>query len=149
MAGIDAPLAVVEHQYLVSAPVPQLESVTEDFPLVRDPELMFYLRREQNRLLFGNYGHEGRTVWEDGLPDAFDSSLFADSTDDISEAAERAMAHVPILREVGVAEFVNGPITYSPDANPLVGPAPGVRNFYQAVGAQIGITHAAAVGKRY
>ena len=147
MAGIDAPLAVVEHQYLVSAPVPQLESTTESFPLVRDPELMFYLRREQNRLLFGNYGHEGRTVWEDGLPDAFDSLLFADSTDDISEAAERAMAHLPILREVGVAEFVNGPITYSPDANPLVGPAPGVRNFYQAVGAQIGITHAAAVGK--
>ena len=147
MAGVDAPLAVVEHQYVVSAPVPQLESTTESFPLVRDPELMFYLRREQNRLLFGNYGHEGRTVWEDGLPDVFDSSLFHDSTDDVAEAAERAIAHVPILGEVGIAEFVNGPIAYSPDAYPLVGPAPGVPNFYQAVGVQVGITHAAAVGK--
>jgi dimethylglycine dehydrogenase len=77
----------------------------------------------------------------------FDSSLFADSTDDITEVAARAMAHVPILGEVGIAEFINGPITYSPDANPLIGPAPGVHNFYQAVGVQIGITHAAAAGK--
>jgi len=147
MAGIDVPLAVLEHQYLVTGPVAELDAVAETFPLVRDPELMFYLRREQDRLLFGNYGHEGRTVWEDERPDVFDSSLFVDSTEDIAEVAEQAMAHVPILGQVGIAEFVNGPITYSPDANPLVGPAPGVRNFYQAVGVQIGITHAAAVGK--
>ncbi|MGI9606111.1 MAG: GcvT family protein [Acidimicrobiales bacterium] len=147
MAGVDAPLAVLEHQYLVTGPVPELAATTEMFPLVRDPELMFYLRREQDSFLFGNYGHEGRTVWEERLPDVFDSALFADSTDDIVAVAEQAMNHVPILGQVGIAEFVNGPITYSPDANPLVGPAAGVRNFYQAVGVQIGITHAAAVGK--
>ncbi len=147
MAGISAPLAVLEHQYLVTGPVDALEGIEQTFPLVRDPEIMFYLRREQDRLLFGNYGHAGRTVWEDGPPDVFDSSLFADSTDDIAEVAERAMAHVPILGDVGVAEFVNGPITYCPDANPLIGPAAGVPNFYQAVGVQIGITHAAAAGK--
>ena len=147
MAGIDAPLAVLEHQYLVTGPVPQLREMSETFPLVRDPELMFYLRREQDRLLFGNYGHPGRTPWTDGPPDVFDSSLFAPSTDDIAEVASQAEAHVPLLGEVGVAEFVNGPIAYSPDANPLVGPAAGVHGFYQAVGVQIGITHAAAVGK--
>ncbi|MEM7093092.1 MAG: FAD-dependent oxidoreductase [Actinomycetota bacterium] len=147
MAGIDVPLAVLEHQYLVTGNVPALDDISEPFPLVRDPEIMFYLRQEQDRLLFGNYGHEGRTVWEDGRPDLFDSSLFADSTDDIGAVASQAMAHVPILGEVGIAEFVNGPITYAPDANPLIGPAPGVRNFYQAVGVQIGITHAAAAGK--
>lgn len=147
MAGIAAPLAVLEHQYLVTGSVPELQQRADMFPLVRDPELMFYLRQEQDRLLFGNYGHAGRTVWEDGPPEVFDSSLFADSTDDIAEVAEQAMAHVPLLGEVGIAEFVNGPITYSPDANPLVGPAPGARNFYQAVGVQIGITHAAAIGK--
>ena len=147
MAGFDTPLAVLEHQYLVTGPVPELDSIVEPFPLVRDPELMFYLRREQDRLLFGNYGHAGRTVWEEGLPDVFDSALFADSTDDIAEVAEQAMVHVPVLGDVGIAEFVNGPITYSPDANPLVGPAAGVDDFYQAVGVQIGVTHAAAVGK--
>jgi len=147
MAGVDAPLAVLEHQYLVTGPVAELESLDTTFPLVRDPEIMFYLRQEQDRLLFGNYGHEGRTVWEAGPPEVFDSSLFAASTNDIAEVAAQASAHVPLLGEVGIAEFVNGPITYSPDANPLVGPAPGVRNFYQAVGVQIGITHAAAVGK--
>jgi dimethylglycine dehydrogenase len=147
MAGVDAPLAVLEHQYLVTGPIAELEDRTEPFPLVRDPEIMFYLRQEQDRFLFGNYGHEGRTVWEDGPPAEFNASLFADSTDDIAAVAEQAMAHVPLLGDVGIAEFVNGPITYSPDSNPLVGPAPGVRNFYQAVGVQIGITHAAAVGK--
>ena len=146
MAGVDAPLAILEHQYLVTGPVAALEGL-DPFPLVRDPEIMFYLRQENDRLLFGNYGHEGRSVWHDGPPAVFDSSLFPDSTDDIAEVAAQATAHVPVLGQVGIAEFVNGPITYSPDANPLIGPAPGVPNFYQAVGVQIGITHAAAAGK--
>ena len=147
MAGIGAPLAVLEHQYLVTGAVPELVENTEIFPLVRDPEIMFYLRRENDRLLFGNYGHEGRTVWENGAPDIFDSSLFAPDDEGIAEIAELAMAHVPLLGEVGIAEFVNGPITYTPDMNPLIGPAAGVEGFYQAVGVQIGITHAAAAGK--
>ncbi len=147
MVGVETPVAVLEHQYLLTGPVPELANRTELFPLVRDPEIMFYLRQEQEAFLFGNYGHEGRTVWEDGLPDVFDASLFADSTDDIAEVAERAMAHVPLLGEVGVAHFVNGPIAYSPDANPLIGPVAEVDNFYQAACVQIGITHAAAAGK--
>ncbi len=147
MAGIEVPLAVLEHQYLLTGPVPELDDVSTTFPLVRDPEIMFYLRRESDRLLFGNYGHEGRTVWEDAKPDVFDSSLFAPDDDGIAEVAELAMAHVPILGEVGIAEFVNGPITYTPDMNPLIGPAAGVDGFYQAIGVQIGITHAAAAGK--
>ena len=146
MAGVAAPLSILEHQYLVTGPVAALERL-DPFPLVRDPEIMFYLRQENDRLLFGNYGHEGRSVWHDGPPPVFDSSLFADSTEDIAEVAAQAAVHVPVLGEVGIAEFVNGPITYSPDANPLIGPAPGVPNFYQAVGVQIGITHAAAAGK--
>ena len=147
MAGADIPLAVLEHQYLVTGPVPELAHHGGVLPLVRDPEIMFYLRQEQDAFLFGNYGHEGRTVWETGPPDRFDSGLFAASTDDIAEVAARATAHVPLLGEVGVARFVNGPITYSPDANPLVGPAAGLDNFYVAAGVQIGITHAAAIGK--
>ena len=147
MAGIEVPLAVLEHQYLVTGAVPELVENADVFPLVRDPEIMFYLRRENDRLLFGNYGHVGRTVWEDAKPDVFDSSLFAPDDEGIAEIAEQAMAHVPLLGEVGIAEFVNGPITYTPDMNPLIGPAPGVDGFYQAVGVQIGITHAAAAGK--
>ncbi|MEM7339610.1 MAG: FAD-dependent oxidoreductase [Actinomycetota bacterium] len=147
MVGVEVPLAVLEHQYLVTGPVPELKAHDEVFPLVRDPEIMFYLRRENDRLLFGNYGHEGRTVWEDGRPDVFDSSLFAADDEGIAEVAEQAMAHLPILGEVGIAEFVNGPITYTPDMNPLIGPAAGVDGFYQAIGVQIGITHAAAAGK--
>ena len=147
MAGVDIPLAVLEHQYLVTGPVRELAGYRDVLPLVRDPEIMFYLRREQDAFLFGSYGHEGRTVWETGAPDVFDSGLFAASTDDIAEVAVRAAGHVPLLGEAGIARFVNGPITYSPDANPLVGPVAGLDNFYLAAGVQIGITHAAAAGK--
>ena len=63
--------------------------------------------------------------------DIFDSSLFAPDDEGIAEIAELAMAHVPLLGEVGIAEFVNGPITYTPDMNPLIGPAAGVEGFYQ------------------
>ncbi len=146
MVGVATPLAVVEHQYLVTGPVDELAGL-DPFPLVRDPELMFYLRQEQDALLFGNYGHPGRTVWEAGLPAEFNASLFPPSTADIAETAARAAVHVPILEEAGVARFVNGPIAYAPDAQPLCGPVEGVEGFYQATGFQIGVTQAAAAGK--
>ncbi len=146
LAGVELPVANLEHQYLITEPVDGLADQSI-FPLVRDPELMFYLRREQDAFLFGNYGHAGRTVWADRLPETFDSRLFPPSTDDIADTAEKAMAHVPVLGEVGIARFVNGPIAYAPDAQPLCGPTPGLPGFFQATAFQIGITHAAAAGK--
>lgn len=147
MIGRPLPVAVLEHQYLVTEPLPVLEEDSALFPLVRDPELCFYLRRERASLLFGSYAHEGRLAFTDGLPADFAHSLFEDSVDDIGELAERAARHVPMLAEAGVQRFVNGPIGYSPDAVPLCGPAHGLPNFYHACGIQVGITHAAAVGK--
>jgi len=147
MVGVEIPLVVLEHQYLVTGPVPGLDAVGETFPLIRDPELMYYLRREQDALLFGDYGHAGQVAWSDGLPAAFDARLFPPAVDGIAASAERAMGHVPVLGDVGVARFVNGPIAYSPDANPLVGPVAGVSGFYQAACVQVGVTQAAAVGR--
>ncbi len=147
MVGAPLPISVLEHQYLVTGPVPALDDVDEPFPLIRDPELCYYLRREQDALLFGDYGHEGRPVWRDALPASFDSRLFPPAEEGIAASAERAMAHVEVLGEVGVARFVNGPIAYSPDANPLVGPVAGIPGFLQAACVQVGVTQAAAVGK--
>ncbi len=147
LVGQSLPVATLEHQYLVTEPLPALEADSELFPLVRDPDIRFYLRRERASFLFGSYGHPGRLAFADGIPDGFAHALFEDSPDDIADLIEQAIDHVPLLGEAGVQRFVNGPIGYSPDALPLCGPAAGLPNFYHACGIQIGITHSAAVGK--
>ena len=131
-------MVTLEHQYLVTEPLPQLEEDTQLFPLVRDPDIRFYLRRERSGLLLGSYGHPGRVAFTDGIPDDFVHGLFPDSVDDIAEVMEAALTHIPLLAEAGVQRFVNGPIGYSPDALPLCGPAHGLPNFYHACGIQGG-----------
>ncbi len=145
--GQHIPVATLEHQYLVTEPLDALEQNKEIFPLVRDPDIRFYLRRERASFLFGSYGHPGRLAFKDGIPDQFAHSLFEDSVDDMIDLIEQAIEHVPLLGEAGIQRFVNGPIGYSPDALPLCGPAYGLPNFYHACGIQVGITHSAAVGK--
>ncbi len=147
MAGLHVPVVTLEHQYMVTTALSELEADTTLFPLIRDPDIRFYLRRERNALLLGSYGHEGRPVWQSGVPDDFERQLFADDIDGMMAVFEAAASHVPLLAEAGAQRFVNGPIPYAPDALPLVGPAGGVRNFYHATGVQIGITHSAAIGK--
>ena len=135
------------HQYMITDALPDLDQNTDIFPLIRDPELCFYLRRERDAFLLGSYAHEGRPVWQEGVPADFDHQLFPDDVDGMMEVFEAALPHVPILETAGARRFVNGPIPYAPDALPLVGPAAGARNFYHATGVQIGITHSAAIGK--
>ena len=148
MAGLYAPVVTLEHQYLVTESIPALEEHSALFPLVRDPDIRFYLRRERNAFLVGSYAHDGRPAWQqEGPLDDFAHQLFPDSVEDILDVLEATMAHVPLLGEAGAQRFVNGPIAYAPDALPLVGPAAGAPNFYQATGVQIGITHSAAIGK--
>ena len=148
MAGLSVPVVTLEHQYLVTEPIAELAAHPALFPLVRDPDIRFYLRREGNAFLLGSYAHAGRPAWaKDGPPDDFAHQLFPDSVDDILDVLEATMAHVPILGKAGAQRFVNGPIAYAPDALPLVGPAAGASNFYHATGVQIGITHSAAIGK--
>ena len=147
LAGQHIPVATLEHQYLVTGPVSALEQDARPFPLVRDPDIRFYLRREGTSLLFGSYGHPGRPAFTDGVPDDFAHQLFPDSMDDIAGVLEEAVAHIPLLAEAGVQRFVNGPIAYAPDALPICGPAAGLPNLYHACGIQVGITQAAAAGK--
>ncbi len=148
LAGLSAPVVTLEHQYLVTNPLAPLEQDPTPFALVRDPDLRFYLRREGNAFLLGSYAHEGCLAWGGAEPpDEFAHQLFPDRVDAILNVLEKALVHVPLLADAQAQRFVNGPIAYAPDALPLVGPAAGMRNFYHATGVQIGITHAAAIGK--
>ena len=79
LAGQHIPVATLQHQYLVTGPVPALEAHAELFPLVRNPDIRFYLRREGASLLSGSYGHPGRPAFTGGVPDDFAHQLFPDS----------------------------------------------------------------------
>lgn len=148
LAGLYTPVVALEHQYLVTEPLAALEEHPGLFPLVRDPDIRFYLRRERNAFLVGSYAHDGRVAWAtDGPPDDFAHQLFPDSVEDILDVLDATITHVPLLAEAGAQRFVNGPIAYAPDALPLVGPAAGAPGFFHATGVQVGITHSAAIGK--
>jgi len=140
-------LVTLEHQYLITEDLPEVRALDKRLVLIRDPGDCFYLRQERDGLLLGTYGHPGKPVWLDGIPPDFGMALFADATDDVEHVVERAVARVPLLGRAGIKGVVNGPIAYAPDAQPLVGPAGGLENFYHCCGLQVGITHGPAAGK--
>ena len=147
MVGQRLPLVTLEHQYLITEDLPELGDHHQRLVLVRDPHDCFYLRQEGNGLLLGAYGHAAKPVWSDGIPADFGMELFPDATADVEHVIERAIARVPLLASAGVRSVVNGPIAYAPDAQPLVGPAEGLTNFYHCCALQVGITHGPAAGK--
>ncbi|HXH03334.1 MAG TPA: FAD-dependent oxidoreductase [Candidatus Competibacteraceae bacterium] len=148
MMGRELPSVVLEHQYLVTAELPALAGRDGKLPLLRDPDDSYYLRQERSALLLGPYEHRGAQArWSAGLPEDFAFQLFADDLERIESYIEAACRRVPILAEAGIQKVINGPIPYTPDGNPLIGPVPGVRNAYECCVFSFGITQAGGAGK--
>ncbi len=147
MLGEPLPIVAMSHQYLVTESIPELEARAEKLPLLRDPDVSYYLRQERAGLLLGPYEWQARPHWLDGIPEDFANQLFADDLDRLEPYIEAAIARVPILGSVGVQRVINGPIPYSPDGNPYIGPAHGLRNFYQCCCFSFGIAQAGGAGK--
>jgi dimethylglycine dehydrogenase len=147
MVGEPLPIVAMSHQYLVTESIPELEARPEKLPLLRDPDVSYYLRQERGGLLLGPYEWQARPHWLDGIPEDFANQLFADDLDRLEPYIEAAIARVPILGSVGVQRVINGPIPYSPDGNPYIGPAHGLVNFYQCCCFSFGIVQAAGAGK--
>ena len=148
MMGRQLPSVVLEHQYLVTASLPELAAREGTLPLLRDPDESYYLRQERDALLLGPYEHHGaRAVWADGLPTDFAFQLFPDDLDRIESYISKACERVPLLASVGIRKVVNGPIPYTPDGNPLIGPVPGLRNAFECCAFSFGITQGGGAGK--
>ena len=148
MVGLDLPIITLEHQYLVTEEIPELEERTELLPLLRDPDDSYYLRQERKGLLLGPYEKEGaKAAWLDGLPDDFANQLWNDDLERIATYIELACARVPILGSVGVRRVVNGPIPYTPDGLPLLGPVHGLTNFWNCAAFSFGICQGGGAGK--
>ena len=147
MVGQYMPIVSMSHQYLVTEMVPELTARKEKLPLLRDPDVSYYLRQERDGLLLGPYEWQATPHWLDGIPDDFAYQLWPDALDRLETYIEKAIERVPLLGTVGVQRVINGPIPYSPDGNPYIGPAHGLPNFYQACCFSFGISQSGGAGK--
>ncbi|MCA0928750.1 GcvT family protein [Ruegeria profundi] len=149
MAGIYFPLHPMEHQYLVTDSIPQIEAIIDaggEHPHVMDPAGESYLRQEGRGLCIGFYEQPCKPWAVDGTPWEFGHELLPDDYDKITDSIEFAYKRFPVLAETGVKSVIHGPFTFAPDGNPLVGPVPGVRNYWSACGVMAGFSQGGGVG---
>jgi dimethylglycine dehydrogenase len=148
MVGQYLPIVSLEHQYLLTESIPELTACKTPLPLLRDPDVSYYLRQERDALLLGPYEKEKAVArWADAVPENFAYQLFPDSLDRLESYIEDAIGRVPILGKVGMQKVINGPIPYSPDGNPYIGPAHGLKNFYHCCCFSFGIAQSGGAGK--
>jgi dimethylglycine dehydrogenase len=149
MLKIKMPAIPVEHQFIVLDQDPELvewRKTNPEHPVIRDADAQSYVREERGGWILGVYEKNAPARFEYGVPDSFRADLFQLDLDRI-EAQYMAMAHrVPSCEASGLKDDFNGPICYTPDGNPLVGPAPGLRNMWLAEGFSFGITAAGGTG---
>ena len=140
-SGLQLPMTSMTHHYLVTEDVPEFKDLETELPVVRDDKMVSgYIRMEQKKGLIGIYEKENpNTVWEDHCPWEAENELFDPDYDRIMPWLENAMERMPVFAELGITREVHGAISHPPDGNPMVGPAPGVRNYWCCCGTQIGI----------
>ncbi len=147
MAGVYLPLHPVEHQYLVTEETPEVYERDAELPHVMDPEGESYLRQEGRGLVIGFY-EQTMDLWaEDGTPRDFGHELLEDNLDRISDSVEFAFRRFPVLERAGIKQVINGPFTFASDGNPLVGPVPGLTNYWSACAVMAGFSQGGGVGK--
>ena len=147
LAGLRLPLMPVEHHYIVTEPIPEIEAMERELPLIGDADAEYYMRQEGQGLLLGVY-ESPCTHWAvDGTPQDFGHELLPDDLARMERNMAHAVESVPVLGRAGVRRVVNGPMIFSPDLNPLVGPLPDLRNYWCACGVMTAFSQAAAVGK--
>ena len=139
MMGVHHPVASMEHQYFVTEEIPAIREAEHRMPLIRCPISDYYCRQEKNGLLVGFYEQGCKTWGMEGIDPHFSNALCPDDLDRITDVLEGAFARMPALAEVGIHTVVNGPITYTIDGAPLVGPIPGKRNAFCIIGLRAGL----------
>ncbi|MEP3634768.1 MAG: FAD-dependent oxidoreductase [Shimia thalassica] len=139
MMGVEHPVASMEHQYFLTEDIPAIKEAGHRMPLLRCPISDYYSRQEKNGLLVGFYEQDCKTWGMDGIDPNFVNALCPDDLDRVMDVLEGAFARMPALQETGIRAIVNGPITYTIDGAPLVGPIPGKRNAFCIIGLRAGL----------
>ena len=139
MMGVHHPVASMEHQYFVTEDIPAIIEAGHRMPLLRCPISDYYSRQEKNGLLVGFYEQDCKPWGMDGISPSFANDLCPDDLDRVMDVLEGAFERMPALMDVGIKRVVNGPITYTIDGAPLVGPIPGKRNAFCIIGLRAGV----------
>lgn len=129
--GVNVPLVSVEHQYMVTEPIP---GVTPDLPTLRDPDRLTYYKEEVGGLVMGGYEPDPVPWAVDGIPEGFHYTLLDSDFDHFEQLMELALGRVPALQTAGVKQLINGPESFTPDGNFILGEAPELRNFFVGAG---------------
>lgn len=146
MQGLNVPVQPMEHHYLLTERIPEIAERTERLPCGIDYEANIYFRQEREGLLLGTYEQRG-TPWKvDGTPWDFGHELLQPNLDQIADRLEFAFDRIPALAKTGIKQAINGPFTFGPDGNPMIGPVPGMTNYWCAVGVMAGFCQGGGVG---
>jgi len=150
MVGLDIPVIPVEHQFIVTEPHPLLQQRKKDglpeMGVLRESDGSWYLREENNGFILGPYEKGAPCCYVDGPDPRAEYELFQEDIERLEPHIEAAMSRVPAFGEVGVKNVYNGAIAYTPDGNPIIGPAWDLDNFWLSEGHSFGITAAGGAG---
>ena len=145
MVGIELPILAMEHQYLITGDMPELVGKKEQLHAI-DFEGEIYIRQERGGMLMGTYERAGVPWSPVTTPWDFGQDLLPNDLERIAPSLEVGFAHFPALERAGIKKVVNGPFTFAPDGNPLVGPIRGLKNFWVACGVMAGFSQGGGVG---
>ena len=146
MAGLTLPVLAMEHQYLITGEIPEVAASPTEMLHVIDFEGEIYMRQEGRGMLIGTYEKAGVPWAERETPWNFTHELLAPDLDRIAPSLEVGFRHFPALERAGIKRVINGPFTFAPDGNPLIGPVRGLSNYWVACGVMAGFSQAGGVG---
>ena len=149
LAGINLPVQPMEHHYLITESIPEIEAMgnKKRLPIGTDFEGNIYFRQEGQGMLLGTYEKKS-TPWKvDGTPLDFGHELLEPKLENIQDRLAIGFKRMPALEQAGIKNIVNGPFTFGPDGSPLIGPVPGMKNYWVAVGVMAGFCQGGGVGK--
>ncbi|MBN9539724.1 MAG: FAD-dependent oxidoreductase [Alphaproteobacteria bacterium 65-37] len=129
--GVTVPLYSCEHMYIVTE---KMEGVPRDLPVMRDPDGYIYFKEEVGGLLMGGFEPEAKPWNKDVIPDDFEFGMLPDDWDQFQILMDNALIRVPSLEKTGIKTFMNGPESFTPDLNYILGEAPQVRGFFVGAG---------------
>jgi len=146
MAGLNLPVQPMEHHYLLTESIDEIKHSDKRLPCGIDYNANIYFRQEREGLLLGTYEPVGVPWRVDGTPWDFGHELLNPNLEHIADRLELAFDRIPALAEAGIRQTINGPFTFGPDGNPMIGPVPGMHNYWCAVGVMAGFCQGGGVG---
>jgi dimethylglycine dehydrogenase len=146
MSGLELPVLAMEHQYLISEDIPEVAQANKEMLHIVDFEGEIYMRQEGKGMLLGTYERAGVPWSEREAPWEFSLELLPPDLDRIAPSLEVGFRHYPPIEKAGIKKIINGPFTFAPDGNPVIGPVRGLKNYWVACGVMAGFSQGGGVG---